>query len=152
MRDIRGSFSQPRQGNHIISQTDSEKIKKIFEGDMKILNEYCKELGIELARKGVSNSHLRSILDEIQEIFRKEFQEKPDEFKIRLMNRLELLKPKLAYLVGKQKGGTKEALGKLYLILDFAISKVSHNNSEYLKNFMEAIVAYHRYYEKGGGQ
>lgn len=145
MRDIRGPSGQAQGGSQIINV---EKIKKILAGDMKELNDYSKEIGITMAQNGVTNSQLRNILDEVQKIFRRKSQERENEFNLKLKNRLELMRPKIAYLVGKQKGQVRQNLANLFQIIDIAIGKIDQSNNENFKNFIEAIVAYHRFYER----
>lgn len=147
MRDIGRNQDQKSQ----VQLFNEGIIKKIFDGDVEKLNEYCDYVGKELADKEVSNSQLRGILDEVQKIFRKKSQEEQDKFALNVKNRLELMKPKLAYLVGKEKKYKKiEVLKQLNKILSYAIDQITQKNLEIFKYFMEAIVAYHRFYEKGG--
>lgn len=148
MKDFRKFQSQPDKPDQLIFEEERNRIKRIFEGDMKELNRYCKEVGRELADNKVSNSQLRNILDEVQDIFRSKPGDKQEEFEAKIQNKLELLRPKLAYLVGKQKNREqKNALRKLNVILNSAINMLAQENFETFKYFMEAIVAYHRFHE-----
>jgi len=123
-------------------QLNEEKIKKILSGDMKTLNDYANELGNYLAYKKVSFSQLRSILDEVQNV-----QKIPT--KSYDVKRLLLLRPKLAYIVGKQKQrNTREAMMILQKVLDNFIENTSESNFLNFRYFVEAVVAYHRYHER----
>lgn len=128
---------------------DNEKLKKIIdERNAEVLNEYAKELGKGLGfelkykeidrgrekiktEKELTTSQIRGILDEIQKMHKFDG------------NKLQLLRPKLAYAAGRHKGRVKE----FQEIVEEAIKFVKDDKSfEYFKNFIEAIVAYHRYY------
>ncbi len=128
MKDMR-SFGQP--SIEAKNYFDTERIKKILGGDMKILNDYAKELGKHFA-DGMSTSQLRSVLDEIQKMPEKPFDQ----------NRLQLLRPKLAYAAGRHKGKVLE----FQKLLDWTIQQTNENNFNNFRYFVEAIVAYHRYY------
>jgi len=128
----------------------SEFIKKdslksiIQNGDAEELNRYAEELGKrfkdELTVKdergrvrkenALSTSQIRNILDEIQRIPKREGFEK-------IKNRLHLLRPKLAYAAGRHKGRVKEFS---------EVVEEETNHFTNFRNFIEAIVAYHRYH------
>jgi len=115
---------------------DEEKIKKILAGDMKTLNDYANELGEYFAqgreREALTTSQIRNVLDEIQKMPEKQFDE----------NRLQLLRPKLAYAAGRHRGKVME----FQRLLDKVIQLTDKNNFKNFKHFVEAIVAYHRYH------
>lgn len=123
-------------------QPNEDKIRKILSGDMKTLNDYANELGYYLASKEISFSQLRSILDEVQKVQKvptKRYDQK----------RLLMLRPKLAYVVGKQtNSGMRAAMKELQKILDNFILNTNENNFLNFRYFVEAIVAYHRYHER----
>ncbi|MDH7513895.1 MAG: type III-A CRISPR-associated protein Csm2 [Clostridiales bacterium] len=133
MKDIRRFSAFPQQARELI---DEEKIKKILAGEMKELNDYAKELGNFFAegreREALSTSQVRNVLDEIQKMPEREFDE----------NQLQLLRPKLAYIAGRHRGKVK----KFQELLDQAIQLTNKDNFRNFKYFVEAIVAYHRYY------
>jgi len=112
----------------------STDLKDIIEnGNVKKMNEFCSKYGEKFARGGLSTSQIRKIFDEILTMH--EYEEKS----------LLLLRPKLAYTVGKhrRKINIIEEFGKL---IDDAINITNEKNFENFKNFVEAIVAYHKYY------
>jgi len=124
-------------------QPDPEKLKKIIkEKDAKELNSYASELGDHLryglkqadkrkTGKALSSSQIRNILDEIQRMHKFD------------KNKLQLIRPKLAYAAGRHGGRVKE----FQQIMEKAIELVEDENDfEFFKNFVEAIVAYHRFY------
>lgn len=119
------------------AEIKEDKLRKILAGDAKELNEYADELARSYVRgrreiDKLSTSQIRSILDEIQRM--REFDE----------NRLHLLRPKLAYAAGRHGGRVRE----FQELLDKTIHMTSKDNYQNFKNFVEAIVAYHRY--RGG--
>jgi CRISPR-associated protein Csm2 len=99
------------------------------------LNEVAGQLGGYFAQGGekdkLSSSQIRNVLDKLQRM--KGFD----------MNRLQLLRPLLAYAAGRHGGKVRE----LQQISDSAIQLVQ-NQDHFVnfKNFFEAIVAYHRYH------
>ena len=119
-----------------------EYLKEIVrKGNAQTLVEYANILGERFKqpfvdrfgkKKGeLSSSQIRGVLDEIQRMI------KPDR------NTLQLLRPKLAYAAGRHGGRVKE----LYQVVEGAINLVEENNQQHFtnfKNFVEAIVAYHR--------
>lgn len=149
MKDMRGSSGQGRVPSQLLSK-EEESLRRIYDGDMAELNRYCELIGKYLAENKISNSQIRNILDEVQKIFRKKGQEKQEEYEANLKNRLEIIKLKLAFLIGKQRGRKKIVMQKLFSILNYAIDLTVKNikRSEILKYFMEAIVAYHRFHER----
>ncbi|MFN4227891.1 MAG: type III-A CRISPR-associated protein Csm2 [Candidatus Ratteibacteria bacterium] len=110
---------------------DENRLKKIIkEKDMEELNSYAEELGNGM-KEGLSTSQIRSILDAIQRM--KGFDK----------NKLQLLRPKLAYAAGRHGGRVKE----FQKIIEKAIQFVENNEEfENFRNFVEAIVAYHKFY------
>lgn len=135
MRDFRGhrvSPSEANQGNLI----KEESIRKVLAGDMKELNDYARQLGEYFAkgkeREQLTTSPIRNVLNEVQRMPEKGFDE----------NRLQLLRPKLAYAAGRHKGKVME----FQKLLDRVIQATNKNNFKNFKYFIEAIVAYHRYF------
>ena len=116
---------------------DDKRLQKIIKDkNTEELNLYAKELG-EILRhkfmkeKELSTSQIRHVLDEIQRM--QKFNR----------DRLQLLRPKLAYIAGRHGGRVKE----FQQIVDKAIDLVNNEKDfEFFRNFIEAIVAYHRYY------
>lgn len=125
---------------------DSEKIEKIIiEGNSEVLNLYAKELGERYApqdkrekKSKLSASQIRNILDDVQRMSKEEVES----------GAVELLRPKLAYIAGKNKESW--ALQELQGILDKAIGLIKKDWERFknFRNFFEAIVGYHRFYSK----
>jgi len=114
-------------------RVDEQKLRKILvEQDYNTLVSYADELGKHFARspKELSTGQIRNVLSELQTL-----QEYDGA-------RLQLLRPKLAYAAGRHGGKVKD----LHKVLEEAISLTDENNFSLLKNFVEAIVAYHRFY------
>lgn len=115
-----------------------EDIKKdweaILDGDSKKIVDYAERFG-ELLNEGkeqekLSTSQIRNVFNEV-----KQMRYDPD--------KLNLLRPKLAYTAGRHKGNVM----KLQEVLDTGIVKVdSEEKFLYFQQFFEAILAYHRYY------
>jgi len=134
------------KGNDKTSQEikpDTDRLKKIIKNrDASELNKYALELGDHLryglkqadkrkTGKALSSSQIRNILDEIQRMHKFD------------KNKLQLIRPKLAYAAGRHGGRVKE----FQQIMEKAIELVEDENDfEFFKNFVEAIVAYHRFY------
>lgn len=115
-------------------EPDVERLRRILNGDVRELNAYAFELGGKYVSgkesEKLSTSQIRNVLDEIQRM--REFDEK----------KLQLLRPKLAYAAGRH-GGMVRYFQKL---MDLLINMTTKDNYQYFKNFVEAIVAYHRYH------
>ncbi len=115
-------------------KVDENRIKKILAGDAKELNQYADSLGnwYVQGREGekLTTSQIRNVLDEIQKM--KDY----DEY------RLQMLRPKLAYAAGRHKGKVKEFRD----LMEVLIKNTNKANFSNFKNFVEAIVAYHKFY------
>ena len=127
--------------NRLKSKSSSEKFEVtteeleaiIKEGNVEKLNICAKNLG-ERFSKNLKSTQIRKFLSEVQKI--KEFEKDGRE-------KLHLLRPLLAYLAGRHRGGVKE----FQEIIEKAIPLITNNKEfNYFKHFIEAIVAYHRYY------
>ena len=132
---------------------DKSKLTNIIvNGNIKELNEYAMDLAskfvtklkIEIVtqnkketkeEKELTTSQIRNIFDAIQRM------QKYEE------NKLQLLRPKLAYLAGRHGGRVKE----FQELIESSLPLVTDDNTFInFKNFLEAIVAYHKFY--GGGE
>lgn len=130
-----------------MSKVDRTRINKIINaGDVTELNSYAEELAKEFApnserekKKKLTTSQIRNILDNVQRMS-KEGVEKGE---------YELLRPKLAYVAGRSD---KEnyAVRDLREILDIALQNVGkdYRKFENFRNFLEAIVGYHKFYSQ----
>jgi CRISPR-associated protein Csm2 len=122
----------------IIQQGDAEELNKYAEelGKIFATEKNTEERGRRKTEKALSTSQIRNILDEIQRIPKKENFEK-------IKNRLNLLRPKLAYAAGRHRGRVKD----FREIVEEAIKLVrTPEHFANFRNFIEAIVAYHRYH------
>lgn len=107
----------------------------IGEGGKKLV-ERAEKLGNHLSDK-LSTSQIRNIFSEVKQM------QKFDE------NKLNLIRPKLAYTAGRHRKKDREigGIGDLQNVLDDAIQKVDDDvKFQHFKEFFEAIVAYHKYY------
>ena len=101
------------------------------------LVEYADRAGRFMARKGLTNSKIRSIYGEIKRIQMSEFEKEQSSFI--------LLKPKVAYALGRDE--KNEGLKLFKEIFDLSSADVT--NQQRFQNFcnlMEAILAYHKAY------
>ena len=107
-----------------------------MEGDSEILNQYSKELAQDLNEgEKMTTSQIRKFLDEIQKMRNYD------------KDKLQLLRPKLAYAVAKTRKGKR--VGKILhfqKVVEEALIITNKDNFQNFKYFIEAIVAYHRYY------
>lgn len=129
-----------------LNENIKNKIQKIInEGDVYTLNEFAEELGNRFAPQNenekktkITTSQIRNILDDVQGM-------KEDDVK---KGKLQLLRPKLAYLAGKNRGNT--SLEELQEVLSYSIILVKDDYEKFkrFRDFFEAIVGYHRFYNK----
>ncbi|MBC7362151.1 MAG: type III-A CRISPR-associated protein Csm2 [Candidatus Aminicenantes bacterium] len=116
------------------SKIDLNKIEKILKGDAKELNMYADDLAKWFLdakeTEKLTTSQIRNVLDEIQRM--KEY----DEY------RIQMLRPKLAYAAGRHKGRIKD----FRELMEKLIQNTNKQNFQYFKNFIEAIVAYHKFH------
>jgi CRISPR-associated protein Csm2 len=137
------SFEKGKQQRMNIMQPDLTKLQKILNGEAEELVKYASFLGERFAPQSdkerkvkLSSSQIRGILDDVQSMKKLNWQ------------KLQLLRPKLAYITGKNKDSV--SLKELQIILDNAIELVSGDEKKFenFKNFFEAIVGYHRFHSK----
>jgi CRISPR-associated protein Csm2 len=126
---------QPGAGPRPTGGADkSERIKKALAGGSTDLVDFARETGEYLAagsdRERLSVSQIRNVLDDIQRM--RTFDE----------NRLQMLRPRLAYAAGRHGGKVKD----LQKVIDTAIGMTDASNFKHFKNLVEAIVGYHSYY------
>ncbi len=124
---------------------DFLKISKIVEGDNNELSNYAEEIGRTFApqdekekRFKLTTSQIRNVLDEVQRMTEKQVQN----------GEAELLRPKLAYISGRNK--ESEGLKFLKEVIDHSLKEVKKDYKKFknFRNFLEAIVAYHKFYSK----
>lgn len=103
----------------------------------KELVEYAKKAGEFMAKNGLTNSKIRSIYGEIKRIQMGVFEKEKSSFY--------LLKPKVAYALGRDD--KNEGLRLFKKIFDRSSIDVSDQKSfQNFCGFIEAILAYHKYY------
>jgi CRISPR-associated protein Csm2 len=97
--------------------------------------EYAEKAGKYMAKKGLTNSKIRSVYGEIKRIQMSEFEKEKSAFI--------LLKPKVAYALGRDANNAGLQLFKE--IFDLSCANVTDQKSyQNFCNFMEAILAYHK--------
>ena len=104
---------------------------------------FAESSGKYMANNGLKSSKIRGIYGEIKRIQMKGLENAKTDFY--------LLKPKVAYAVGREKANMKEIKGIIMfqMIFDQSFAHVKDNTT--YKNFcnlMEAIIAYHKAYVK----
>ncbi len=113
----------------------SFKKEWITQGADEQLITIAESIGVFLARKGLTNSKIRSIYGEIKRIQMGEFEkEKPSFY---------LLRPKVAYAVGRDD--KNDGLKLFKKVFDyFSINVTDQRTFQNFCNLLEAILAYHR--------
>jgi len=101
------------------------------------LVDYAEKAGKYMAKKGLTNSKIRSIYGEIKRIQMSEYEKEKSAFI--------LLKPKVAYAMGRE--ANNDGLKLFKEIFDLSCTDVTNQKSfQNFCNFMEAILAYHKAY------
>jgi CRISPR-associated protein Csm2 len=112
----------------------------VVEGNSKKLVEWAETVGKNLANSGLTTSQLRNVFGAVRQI------EMQGYSNLTQQRKLLLLKPKLAYIRGKESNRSKQrALRDLEEVLSPAIELVE--DEQRFRNFFdffEAILAYHR--------
>ncbi len=122
-----------RQKNEFDEIPPNVKKQIIEKGDGKLINEWGEKLGKQYAEKKLSTSKIRKFFGGIERI--KDFDE----------NELQLLRPQLAYVVGKEKDNkaVKHFRDEIDALICLVTKREEFNN---LKRFLESLVAYHRFH------
>ncbi|MEM4347161.1 MAG: type III-A CRISPR-associated protein Csm2 [Candidatus Altiarchaeota archaeon] len=115
----------------LLNDEEIDKILNLKDENVELFVKKAEECAKEFK---FSASKLRSFYDPIKGM--KEYQ------KIKLY----LLKPKIAYAVGKEEREKRLELKKFQKTMEKLIEKTNENNFENFKSFFEAIVAYHKIY------
>ena len=111
----------------------------IENGADEALPDYAEFMGKAMADNKLTSSKIRSVYGEIKRIQMGEFAKEKSSFY--------LLRPKVAYAVGRDKENIGLQLFKL--VFDKAAQYVTDENTFlHFANFMEAVLAYHRAYVK----
>jgi len=117
------------------------KDRWILEGIDKECVDFASEFGSFVHKQELSTSQIRNVFGELKRIQMRGFQNEKTAFI--------LLKPKMAYAVRRAgKGGLKELMkvfNKAYNLIDTeSVAGERHFNN--LVYFLEAVLAYHKYY------
>jgi len=142
-RPPRGDYQSPAGGQ----QREREELPRPARSEYKpqwitsfadnSLVEYAEKAGRYMARRGLTNSKIRSIYGEIKRIQMSEFEKEKSAFI--------LLKPKVAYALGRD--ANNEGLKLFKEIFDMSSADVTNQKCfQNFCNFMEAILAYHKAY------
>ena len=111
----------------------------IENGADEALPDYAEFIGKAMAEKNLTSSKIRSVYGEIKRIQMGEFAKEKSSFY--------LLRPKVAYAVGRDKENIGLQLFKL--VFDKSAKCVKDKDTFlHFANFMEAVLAYHRAYVK----
>lgn len=111
----------------------------IENGADEALPDYAEFIGKEMADNKLTSSKIRSVYGEIKRIQMGEFAKEKSSFY--------LLRPKVAYAVGRDKENIGLQLFKL--VFDKSAKCVKDKDTFlHFANFMEAVLAYHRAYVK----
>ena len=114
---------------------DDYKSQWITSSADSTLVDYAEKAGRYMAKKGLTNSKIRSIYGEIKRIQMSEFEKEKSAFI--------LLKPKVAYALGRDVNN--DGLKLFKEIFDLSSTDVTNQKSyQNFCNFMEAILAYHK--------
>jgi len=113
----------------------------------KRIDHKAQEFAEEFVNSGVTTSQLRRIYSEVK---RAESEFKFDENSQKARRTLVLLKPQLAYAASRN--GEMEQVKEV--VTDYIDKAIGGNerNMEAFFSLMEAIVAYHAYFEETGGR
>lgn len=110
------------------------KAKWITEGIDKSFIEFAEKVGYYMAKNGLTSSKIRNIYSEIKRV-QTDFEKEKSSFY--------LLKPKVAYAVGRDKNNL--GLQMFKLVFDECFNNVETAQHYYnLCNVMEATIAYHK--------
>lgn len=145
----RGNGNQNKNGNKpkIDAKEEAAKIfaknnflvSWIENGADEALPDYAEFIGKAMADKKLTSSKIRSVYGEIKRIQMGEFAKEKSSFY--------LLRPKVAYAVGRDKENIGLQLFKL--VFDKSAKCVKDKDTFlHFANFMEAVLAYHRAYVK----
>lgn len=121
-----------------LSELEADKLTNIADG-----------LGSKFKKSGIGTTQIRNVFSEVKRI--QTLWNKEENFE-KIKRELILLKPKLAYASGRKVNiePFKEALEKA---IDGVVNSENHAGAvNNFFEFVEAIVAYHKYYEEKGGR
>ncbi|MGQ9775412.1 type III-A CRISPR-associated protein Csm2 [Chloroflexus sp.] len=143
MTTNRSSYSQDGEVQPI-SPENLQRIMEPSEEAMKLLVEEADRLGKKLS-KNLTTSQIRNIFGEVRSI-EQDVLPTDQQLSLDVQRRLLMLKPKMAYQVGRFSNN--EALQALVETLSDAIDLIGNDKNRFqtFVNLFEAILAYHRRY------
>lgn len=113
------------------------KLEELSAGE---LVDFCDRFGYELKEDKVTTSQMRKVFSEIKQLHREA--RSPGSEGYFNPERIKLLKPKIAYLAGRET-----RLKPFKRVMDALIDKVKDvQDFGRLADFMEAVMAYHKYH------
>lgn len=127
----------------------------IIDGDPEITVKVAKDVGRTLKDWNLTTSQIRNFFGAVREIEMRwtdvavgNNTEDSKRWNLEARRQFLLLKPKLAYYVGKDRGRSREALQYLESVLSPAIdlAKDKRTHFGHFVDFFEAILAYHKFY------
>ena len=133
-----------------------DDVRNIMELDVKDMNEIAEAKSQQFVKGKITTNQIRNIFGEIARM-RNEFDKAEKGKKYQAARKsLILLKPKLAYAVGRQqrkeqKQTMENYKSTFYKLIDLVESTEEANREGALQRFFdfaEAIVAYHKYFEE----
>ncbi len=133
-----------------------EQVSNIMELDVTDMNEIAESKSREFVKGRITTNQIRNIFGEIARM-RNEFDKAEKGKKYQAARKsLILLKPKLAYAVGRQqkkeqKQTMEDYKSTFYKLIDLVENTETEKQEEALQRFFEfaeAIVAYHKYFEE----
>lgn len=122
-----------------------EKLKTILGGNTRELVKEADRLGKALKENNLTTSQIRNIFGEVRSI-EQEVRVGTEKLPLSVQRRLLMLKPKMAYQVGRFS--TNQALRALVETLSAAIDLIGDDVGRFhsFVDLFEAILAYHRFY------
>jgi CRISPR-associated protein Csm2 len=142
-----GRSSNPQAAG--VKRISPENLRRIMtessEEAMKLLVQEADRLGKELGRNGLTTSQIRNIFGEVRSI-EQDVLPTDQQLSLDVQRRLLMLKPKMAYQVGRFSNN--QALQELVETLSDAIGLIGNDKNRFqtFVNLFEAILAYHRRY------
>lgn len=139
----------PQHSSDFPAPTAREIEAIIRGGDARVLVESASKVGKALAERRLSTGQIRGVFGAVRRIEMRWPDGAPQEVDDREIKELLLLKPRLAYQVGKAKAGNSgqsKSIADLEPILRQAIDLVSDRaNFRHFVDYLEAILAYHKF-------
>ena len=132
----------PRQDPAVYGESRAAvlQVEKLRDVDADVLVRHADKIGEDLKAK-VKHAQLRHMLDEVNRI-RLDRRKASDKSEETLLTRIKLLKPRFAYLAGRETN-----LRPLYNVLSAMIDRTKGaEDFDRLAEFVQAVVAYHKFH------